>query len=60
VWETGTTIPDINNVEPQMERRAQLRVPADLALRKNLLHNSKDCLMNPSAGPDSDYKVKIV
>jgi len=43
-----------------MERRAQLRVPADLPLRKNLLHNSTDCLINPTAGLDSDYKVEIV
>jgi len=43
-----------------MEIRAQLRVPADLPLRKYLLHNSTDCLMNPTAGLESDYKVEIV
>jgi len=29
VWEIGTTAPDINNVESEMEMRAQLRIPAD-------------------------------
>jgi hypothetical protein len=60
VWETGTTVPDINNVETQMEVRTELRVPADLLLRKNPLHNSIDCPVNPTAGLDSDYKVQIV
>ena len=59
VWETGTTVRD-NNVELQMEMRAQLRVPADLPLRKNLIHNCTDCLMKPTAGLDSDYKLEIV
>ena len=60
MWETGTAVPDINNVKSQMEMRAQLRVPADLPLRKNLLHSSTDCLVNPTDGLDSDYKVEIV
>ena len=34
MWETETTVPEINNVEPQMEVRAELRVPADLLVRK--------------------------
>lgn len=60
MWETATTVPDINNVEAQVEMRAQLRVPADLPLRNNPLHNSTDCLVNPTAGLDSDCKVEIV
>ena len=60
MWETGTTLPDINNVEPQMEVRAELSVPADLLLKKNPLHNSTDSLMKPAAGLDSDYKVDVV
>jgi hypothetical protein len=43
-----------------MEVRAELRVPADLLLRKYPLHNSTDCLVNPTVGLDSDYKVEIV
>lgn len=55
-----TTVPDIDNVEPQMDMRAQLRVPADLPLRENVLHNSTDFLMNPTAGLESEYKVETV